>query len=75
MVEKNDLDQVLDFAGKSEDERKVLSEPCVYLVTARESDDAEREPYTIIEISSLMPRAYSLLEGPGWSSIYDRRRP
>ncbi|KAF3032580.1 hypothetical protein E8E11_002020 [Didymella keratinophila] len=75
MVERDDLDQVLEFAGKSKDEQKILSESCVYLVTAREGDDAEREPYTRIEISSLMPRAYSLLEGPGWSSIYDRRRP
>ena len=75
MVEKSDLDQVLEYESKSEEERRILSEPCVCLVTARESDGVDHEPYTRIEISSLMPRAYSLLEGPGWSSIYDRRRP
>lgn len=77
MVEQADLDDALRSAASTEEERKDLIDPCVWLVSARDGgdDDDDCEPCTRIDIRSLMPRAYDLLEGPSWLSIYDSTRP
>jgi hypothetical protein len=76
MVEQADVDDVLGFANKTNEQRKGLSGPCVTLVSARDGDDDDEcESYTRIDIAHLIPSAYTLLEGPGWLSIYDVTRP
>ena len=77
MVEQADLNHLLEYAASTEEERKELIDPRVWLVSARDGgdDDDECEPCTRIDIRSLMPRAYNLLERPGWLSIYGSTRP
>jgi hypothetical protein len=48
----------------------------VYLVSARDGrSNDECQCYTRIGITYLIPRAYSLLQGPGWTSIYAQTCP
>lgn len=48
----------------------------VYLVSEWDGDEEDEfECYTRIGVSYMLPRAYSLLQGPGWSSIYDQVCP
>jgi hypothetical protein len=72
MVEQVDVDDILGFANKTDEQQKGLSGPCVTLVSARDGDDDDDkcESYTRIEIAHLIPSAYTLLEGP-----YDATRP
>jgi hypothetical protein len=75
MVTKECLDAVLTHTPPPET-YDVYAKAWVYLVSAKDGgNDDDCECYTRIGISYLIPRAYSLLEGPGWGSVYDRKCP
>jgi hypothetical protein len=74
MVNKSILDRTLEYIAKHPDGKFDLwGFARVYLVSAKDGGpNDEYEPYTLIGISSLIPRAWTLLDGPGWPSIYDQ---
>jgi hypothetical protein len=75
MVTKESLNAVLNHAPPA-GEYDTYAKAWVYLVSAKDGgNDNDCECYTRIGILYLIPRAYSLLEGPGWTSIYEQKCP
>jgi hypothetical protein len=77
MVTKSELDRTFEYIAENPDGKFDLwGYACVYLVSARDGGpNDEYEPETRIGISSLIPRAWCLLEGPGWPNIYEQINP
>jgi len=77
MVDKDVLNMTLDQAADpAAEEFDAWSSASVYLVSAMDGDPGDDYPvYTRVGISYLIPRAYTLLEGPGWPNIYGSKCP
>ncbi|KAJ4985094.1 hypothetical protein SVAN01_09397 [Stagonosporopsis vannaccii] len=75
MVTKESLDDVLKD-GPPPEKYDIYGSAWVYLVSAKDGgNDDNCQCYTRIGISYLLPRAYSMLHGPGWASIYNQISP
>jgi hypothetical protein len=75
MVTKDSLHDTLT-EGAPPEKYDMYGSAWVYLVSARDGrSNDECQCYTRIGITYLIPRAYSLLQGPGWTSIYAQTCP
>ena len=77
MVNKSVIDRTLEYIAKHPDEEfDVWGYAWVYLISALDGGpEDEYDAHTPVGISYLIPRVYSLLQGPGWQNIYDQRCP
>lgn len=75
MVTKDGLHDTLN-RGPPPEKYDMYGSAWVHLVSARDDgSNDECECYTCIAISSLIPQAYSLLQGSGRTSIYNQTCP
>lgn len=77
MVNKSVLDRTLEYIAKQPNEEfDSGGYAWVYLISAQDGGSVdEYDAHTLVGISYLIPRVYSLLQGPGWLNIYDQRCP